>query len=118
MIFTFKNNTTNTDNLRKEIKKFVDNEHIQMSDSQIHLLAIRLHEKSYSHLTDVVASDEERAFEKMFEQIEIDDFGDDIEITDIDDSDEVERDERARARYEEYLEDKAMEDYYERKYGK
>ena len=118
MIFTFKVNTFSRDGAMKEIKNYCERNNIAINYEQISTLASLISRKCYATLGDVKASTEEDAWEKVYDKCDLGDIQDYIEVTDVDDSDEREIEERARARYEAQLEDEAMERYYESKYGK
>lgn len=58
----------------------------------------------------IKANEEENAWEKLSEDfINTEEFEDDIEMVDVDDSDEYEAEQRAKARYEAKLEDEYMD---------
>ena len=105
MIYTFKINTTNVDKLNNRIKDFCKYHDIELSKEHIKKLAHAIHNDSYMQVDEVQASSEDGAWDKVDDTRVIEE----LEITDVDCSDEEEREERARARYEAMQEDRYMD---------
>ena len=113
MIYTFKINTTDSRKLKEHIETYLTKNNLSLPKEHIEKLSYYIHEKSYMYVDEVKSNNEDSAFEKVDDTRVIEE----LEITDIDYSDEIEAEERARAKYEAMQEDRAMEEYYERKYG-
>lgn len=113
MIYTFKLNTNNLKTNIETITKYCQARNIDLSPTDIRSISKLINDKSYMYVDEVKANSEESAFEKVDDTRVIEE----LEITDIDDSDEYEAEQRALAHYEAMQEDRAMEEYYERKYG-
>ena len=113
MIYTLKINTTDSRKLKEQIETYCSKNNIDIPKEHYEKLAYYIHDKSYMYVDEVKADSEESAFDKFDESRIIEQ----VEITDINDSDEYEAEQRALAHYEAMQEDKAMEEYYERKYG-
>lgn len=114
MIFTFKINTTETRRIKECIETYCIKNNINFPKENIEKLANCIHEKPYMFVDEVCANCEDDAWDKVDDERVIEE----LEITEVDDSDEIEADERAKARWESLQEDIAMERYYEDKYGK
>lgn len=116
MKYTFNLNTNDFTATKNTVKKFCEENDITITDEQIEKLSSQIHNSSNFYIS-VKAKEDDLAWENLEEEINTEVLQDYLEIADVDDSDEYEREERARARYEAELEDRAMEEYYERKYG-
>lgn len=113
MIYTFKLNTNNLKTNIETITKYCQARNIDLSPTDIRSISKLINDKSYMYVDEVKAENEDSAFEKVDDTRVIEE----LEITDTDYSDEVEVEERARAKYEAYLEDKAIEEWRESRYG-
>lgn len=105
MIFTFKINTTTTDNLNKIIQDYLTKHNLDLPKADIQKLSFYIHDKSYMFVDEVQASNEESSWEKIDDTRLLEE----LEITEISDEDEQEAEQRAKDRWEALEEDRYMD---------
>lgn len=105
MIYTFKINTNNLKTNIETITKYCQARNIDLSPTDIRSISKLINDKSYMYVDEVKASSEDNAWDKVDDTRVIEE----LEITDIDYSDEIEAEEKAKAHWEALEEDRYMD---------